>query len=123
MLSGEVAKRYNHRGLKEDTINVTLRHGRTVVRRVPGARRDLQADRRRQRLCRQGPLGRLRSSCVHRNSKIVAEDSIIVEHTRALRRDRGQIPLPEVWRASVYAVRNSGAIAIVEAWVTTGTAF
>ena len=34
------------------------RHGRAVVRRVPGARRDARSRRRRQRLCRQGPFGR-----------------------------------------------------------------
>ena len=34
------------------------RHGRAVLRRVPGARRDARPRRRRQRLCRQGPFRR-----------------------------------------------------------------
>ena len=34
------------------------RHCRAVLRRVSGARRHLRADRRRQRLCRQGPVRR-----------------------------------------------------------------
>ena len=61
MLSGEVAKRYGHAGLPEDTISVRLdRHRRPELRRLPGARRVARADRRRQRLCRQGPVGRPR---------------------------------------------------------------
>ena len=55
MLSGEVAKRYRHKGLKDDTITVKLTGtAGTVVRRVPGERHHVRADRRWQRLCRQG---------------------------------------------------------------------
>ena len=40
MLSGEVAMRYGHAGLAEDTISVKLsRHRRAELRRLPGARR------------------------------------------------------------------------------------
>ena len=61
MLSGEVAKRYGHAGLPEDTISVRLhRHRRPELRRLPGARRVARAVGRRQRLCRQGPVGRPR---------------------------------------------------------------
>ena len=59
MLSGEVAKRYGHAGLPDDTIAVQLRrHRRAELRRVPGARRHARPERRRQRLRRQGPVGR-----------------------------------------------------------------
>ena len=59
MLSGEVAKRFRHKGLKRrHDLGEADRHGRPVLRRVPGARHLLRADRRRQRLCRQGPVGR-----------------------------------------------------------------
>ena len=40
MLSGEVARRYGHAGLPDDTIAMQLhRHGRPELRRLPGARR------------------------------------------------------------------------------------
>ncbi len=59
MLSGEVAKRHGHGGLQDDTIAVSLhRNGRAELRRVPGARHFLRPEGRRQRLCRQGPVGR-----------------------------------------------------------------
>ena len=59
MLSGEVARRHGHAGLPEDTISVkfTGTAGQSL-RRLPGARRLPGTDRRRQRLCRQGPVGR-----------------------------------------------------------------
>ena len=61
MLSGEVAKRYGHAGLPEDTIQISLtRQCRRQLRRVPGARRHAGADRRCQRLCRQGTVRRPR---------------------------------------------------------------
>jgi glutamate synthase domain-containing protein 3 len=44
MLSGEVAKRYGQKGLKDDTITVKPHgHCRPVLRRLPGARRDLRS--------------------------------------------------------------------------------
>ena len=59
MLSGEIAKRYGHAGLPEDTIWVELQgHGRPELRRLPRARRHARSRRRRQRLCRQGPVRR-----------------------------------------------------------------
>ena len=61
MLSGEIAQRYGHAGLPEDTISrAAQRHRRPELRRLPRARRHARPDRRRQRLCRQGPVGRPR---------------------------------------------------------------
>jgi glutamate synthase (NADPH/NADH) large chain len=82
MLSGEVAKRYGHAGLPDDTIHVTLKgtagqsFGAWLARGVT-----LDLDRRRQRLCRQGPVGRHASSSARRRRRIVAEESIIVGNT------------------------------------------
>ena len=48
-----------HKGLKRrHDLGQADRHGRPVLRRLPGARHLLRAGRRRQRLCRQGPVGR-----------------------------------------------------------------
>ena len=59
MLSGEVAKRYGHAGLPEDTISISLRgNAGREFRCVPGARRHGGTDRRCQRLCRQGVVRR-----------------------------------------------------------------
>ena len=59
MLSGEVARRYGHAGLPEDTIWLSLQgHGRAELRRVAGARRHARSRRRGQRLRRQGPVRR-----------------------------------------------------------------
>ena len=59
MLSGEVAKRYGHEGLPDDTITVKLKGtaGQSFGAWL-AARRDAQPRRRGQRLCRQGPVGR-----------------------------------------------------------------
>ena len=59
MLSGEVAKRYGHEGLPpRHHPREVHRHRRPELRRVSRARRVLRARRRRQRLCRQGIVGR-----------------------------------------------------------------
>ena len=59
MLSGEVAKRYGHEGLpRRHHQREVHRHRRPELRRVARARRHLRARRRRQRLCRQGIVGR-----------------------------------------------------------------
>ena len=59
MLSGEVAQapRPCRPAGRHDQREVH-RHRRPELRRLPGARRFARTDRRRQRLCRQGPVGR-----------------------------------------------------------------
>ena len=59
MLSGEIARRYGHAGLPDDTISITLRgHCRPAFRCLGRQGRDAGPDRRSQRLCRQGPVRR-----------------------------------------------------------------
>ena len=59
MLSGEIAKRYGHVGLPEDTIWVSLKGsaGQSFGAWL-ATRRDARPGRRGQRLCRQGPVRR-----------------------------------------------------------------
>ncbi len=59
MLSGEIARRYGSAGLPDDTIRIHL-DGLCgpELRRVPRQGSHAHARRRRQRLCRQGTLGR-----------------------------------------------------------------
>ena len=95
MLSGEVAKRFRHKGLqRRHDLGEADRHGRPVLRRLPGARHLVRADRRRQRLCRQGPVGR-----PHRHPPAGEREDRRrgVDHRRqhrALRRHRGRVLLP-----------------------------
>ena len=54
MLSGEIAKRYGHEGLPDDTIHIRFAGSAgQSLRRVPRERRDDRSDRRHQRLLRQ----------------------------------------------------------------------
>ena len=60
-------------------------------RRVRGAGPDARGVRRRQRLCRQGPVGRRPSwSGRRRTSPLASQDNTIIGNTVPLRRDRGQ---------------------------------
>ena len=95
MLSGEIAKRYGHAGLPDDTIHVELNgHRRAELRRVPRPRRHARARRRRQRLCRQGPVGRphRRPAAGRRRHRAGGVDHR--RQHRALRRDRRRMLFP-----------------------------
>ncbi len=95
MLSGEIAKRYGHDGLPHDTIVAQFRRYRgPEFRRVPRPRRHLRARRRRQRLCRQGIVGR-----PHRGAPAgpIRNRPRTIDHHRqhrALRRHRGRVLFP-----------------------------
>ncbi|MFF0951316.1 glutamate synthase large subunit [Rhizobium leguminosarum] len=114
MLSGEVAKRYRHRGLKEDTINVTLRGtagqsfgaflARGVTFNLIGDGNDYVG---------KGLSGGKIIIRPPENSRIVAEDSIIVGNTVLYGATEGECYFRGV-AGERFAVRNSGAIAIVE---------
>nr|AAC97376.1 glutamate synthase large subunit [Rhizobium etli CFN 42] len=114
MLSGEVAKRYRHRGLKEDTINVTLRGtagqsfgaflARGVTFNLIGDGNDYVG---------KGLSGGKIIIRPPENSQIVAEDSIIVGNTVLYGATEGECYFRGV-AGERFAVRNSGAIAIVE---------
>ena len=59
MLGHEVTKRWGGDGLPDGTIDITLtRLGRAELRGVHARRHPMRLDRRRQRLSRQGPVGR-----------------------------------------------------------------
>ncbi|MCW1407943.1 glutamate synthase large subunit [Rhizobium sp. 1AS11] len=114
MLSGEVAKRFRHRGLKEDTINVTLRGtagqsfgaflARGVTFNLIGDGNDYVG---------KGLSGGKIIIRPPENSRIVAEDSIIVGNTVLYGATEGECYFRGV-AGERFAVRNSGAIAIVE---------
>ena len=101
MLSGEVALRTGHTGLAEDTISVKLYgHRRPELRRLPGARRVARAVGRRQRLCRQGPVGRpgRRAPAQGLHARSAGEHHR--RQHRALRRHRAAKPISKAWPAS-----------------------
>ena len=112
--SGEVAKRYGHAGLPDDTIHVSLTgtagqsFGAWLARGIT-----LDLDRRGQRLCRQGPLGRPPDRPPAGDAGIVPEESIIVGNTVLYGAIAGECYFRGV-AGERFAVRNSGAIAVVE---------
>jgi len=114
MLSGEVAKRYGHRGLKDDTISVTLRgtagqsFGAFLAR---GITFDLVGDG--NDYVGKGLSGGRIVIRPPENSKIKAENSIIVGNTVLYGATEGECYFRGV-AGERFAVRNSGAVAVVE---------
>ncbi|WP_423228329.1 glutamate synthase large subunit [Rhizobium tumorigenes] len=114
MLSGEVAKRYRHKGLKDDTISVTLRgtagqsfgaflaHGITF--NLIGDGNDYVG---------KGLSGGRIIIRPPENSRILAEESIIVGNTVLYGATEGECYFRGI-AGERFAVRNSGAIAVVE---------
>ena len=105
MLSGEIARRYGHAGLqRRDDPHQAEGHGRPELWRLPRQGRDAGAGRRRQRLRRQGPVGRP-------HHRLPAEggdeaDAGAVDHRRqhrALRRDLRRMLLPRRRRRALRA--------------------
>ncbi|MCV3735936.1 glutamate synthase large subunit [Rhizobium sp. TRM96647] len=114
MLSGEVAKRYGHKGLKDDTITVRLNGtagqsfaaflARGVTFDLVGAGNDYVA---------KGLSGGKIIVRPPETSKTVAEDSIIVGNTVLYGAIDGECYFNGV-AGERFAVRNSGAVAVVE---------
>ncbi len=115
MLSGEVARRYGHDGLPDDTIHIQMRgHRRPELRRLPGPRHHARPGRRRQRLHRQGPVGRPhRGASDQRFPRLRRPDHIIVGNTVLYGATGGEAFFRGV-AGERFAVRNSGATAVVE---------
>jgi glutamate synthase (NADPH/NADH) len=114
MLSHEVALRHGHAGLPDDTIHVKPeRHRRPELRRLPGARHHAGVDRRGQRLCRQGPVGRAHRRQAAAGLPRQAEENIIVGNTVLYGAIAGEVLFRGV-AGERFAVRNSGATAVVE---------
>jgi glutamate synthase (NADPH/NADH) large chain len=115
MLSGRVAERYGHAGLPDGTIHIQLAGtAGQSLRRLSGARRDPRPGRRSQRLRRQGLVGWAdRRSSERRlpwREPRTTSSSAIPSSTA---RPRVK-PFSLVSPASAFAVRNSGATAVVE---------
>ena len=114
MLSGEVAKRYGHKGLKDDTIHVTLNgtagqsFGAFLSR---GITFDLVGDG--NDYVGKGLSGGRIVVRPPENARIVAENSIIVGNTVLYGAISGECYFRGV-AGERFAVRNSGAIAVVE---------
>ncbi|PLK72716.1 glutamate synthase large subunit [Rhizobium sp. TH135] len=114
MLSGEVAKRYGHKGLKDDTIHVTLNgtagqsFGAFLAR---GITFDLVGDG--NDYVGKGLSGGRIIVRPPENARIVAENSIIVGNTVLYGAISGECYFRGV-AGERFAVRNSGAIAVVE---------
>ena len=114
MLSGEVAKRFRHKGLREDTINVTLRgtagqsFGAFLAR---GVSFELIGDGN-DYVGKSLSGGRLVIRPPE-NSGIVPEELIIVGNTVLYGAIEGECYFRGV-AGERFAVRNSGAIAVVE---------
>ena len=89
------------------------RHRRRQLRRVPGARRLAGTDRRRQRLCRQGPVGRPRRGAPAAEAQREPTENIIVGNTVLYGAIAGEAYFQGV-AGERFAVRNSGAVAVVE---------
>ncbi len=69
-------------------LGALRRQCRAELRRFPGARRDARTVRRRQRLCRQGPVGRARDRAPAAGGKARADREHHRRQHRAVRRDR-----------------------------------
>lgn len=114
MLSGALAKRYGHKGLKDDTIHVTLNgtagqsFGAFLAR---GITFDLVGDG--NDYVGKGLSGGRIIVRPPENTRIVAEDSIIIGNTVLYGAISGECYFRGV-AGERFAVRNSGAIAVVE---------
>jgi glutamate synthase (NADPH) large chain len=114
MLSGEVAKRFRARGLKDDTISVTLRGtagqsfgaflARGITFTLIGDGNDYVG---------KGLSGGRIIIRPPENSRILAEHSIIVGNTVLYGATEGECYFRGV-AGERFAVRNSGAVAVVE---------
>ncbi|SIQ39789.1 glutamate synthase (NADH) large subunit [Rhizobium sp. RU20A] len=114
MLSGEVAKRYGHKGLKDDTIHVTLKGtaGQSFAAFLArGVTFDLIGDG--NDYVGKGLSGGRIIVRPPSDSKIVPEQSIIVGNTVLYGAIAGECYFNGV-AGERFAVRNSGAIAVVE---------
>lgn len=114
MLSGEVAKRFGHKGLRDDTITVKLKgtagqsFGAFLAR---GITFDLEGDG--NDYVGKGLSGGRIIVRPPENSRIVAEKSIIIGNTVLYGAIAGECYFRGV-AGERFAVRNSGAIAVVE---------
>jgi glutamate synthase (NADPH/NADH) large chain len=117
-LGHEVTKRYGGAGLPDDTIDSTsrARPGQSFGAFVPRASRSARG--RRQRLRRQGPVGRRIVVVPAPDRDLRARGQHHRRQRRAVRRDRRRAFLRGV-AGERFCVRNSGATPSSRAWATT----
>jgi glutamate synthase (NADPH/NADH) large chain len=114
MLSGEVAKRHGHAGLPEDMIRIRLNgaagqsFGAFLARGVT-----LELEGEANDYVGKGLSGGRVVVAPSRNSRLVAEDNIIVGNTVLYGAIAGECYIRGV-AGERFAVRNSGAVAVVE---------
>ena len=114
MLSHAVTKAHGAAGLPAGNDPVhAARLGRAVVRRLARAGDRADARRRRERLRRQGPLGRRPRRAAARGAGFVAEENVIVGNTVLYGATAGSAYFRGL-AGERFAVRNSGASAVVE---------
>ena len=115
MLSGEIARRHGAAGLPDGTHRRRLgRRGRTIVRRLACERGDADVPRRGERLRRQGTVRRPACHpCRRRAATRRAEDNIIIGNVALYGATSGEAFIRGV-AGERFAVRNSGAVAVVE---------
>ena len=115
MLSGEVAKRYGHAGLPDDTIHVSAdRHRRPELRRLARARASPSTSTAKANdYVGKGLSGGRLVVRPPADAGIVPEESIIVGNTVLYGAIAGECYFRGV-AGERFAVRNSGAIAVVE---------
>ena len=119
MLSGEVAKRYGHAGLPDDTINVLGSPApRAEAWRLARARLTFELEGDANDYVGKGLSGGRIVIRPPADSGIVPEDSIIVGNTVLYGAIAGECYFRGV-AGERFAVRNSGAIAVIEAPATT----
>ena len=116
MLGYEVTRRYGGAGLPDDTIRVAVhRIGRPELRRVRAARHHADARRRRERLRRQGPVGRQDHRRIRRSSATLRRRG---QHhhrqRRALRRDQRRGVSSAASPASASRCATAARCAVVE---------
>ena len=114
MLGYQVTKRYGGEGLPDDTIRLHVhRIGRPELRRVRAARHHADARRRLERLHRQGPVGRQDHRLSAEAGAFVAEENILIGNVALYGATSGEAYFRGV-AGERFAVRNSGALAVVE---------
>ncbi len=115
MLGYEVTRRYGGDGLPDDTIQHQLhRLGRPELRRVRAARHDADARRRRQRLLRQGAVGRAADRASAAGCPTFkSEENIIIGNVGFYGATSGEGYVRGV-AGERFCVRNSGATVVVE---------
>jgi glutamate synthase (NADPH/NADH) large chain len=112
-ISSRIVRKFGMEGLQPGTSGAAARLGRAVARRLRRAGPQAGGVRRRQRLRRQGPVGRHHRGAAGALLDPGVERERHRRQHRALRRDAGEL-YAGGQAGERFAVRNSGATAVVE---------